>query len=137
MSERQLDEEFGQMKLFSLEGLDNLRESIANFGLVPSVINRYAKERLPASELATPVNGPPAVLNSANNTKNNKANSNNSANINNNNHNNNIYNNNNFLNGNASRLSNGSYVNEFEQDEGEFIEVKKPRKICSFIFGFS
>ncbi len=101
-----------------------VREQLTSLGSVAQVTNRYSKERPLASELMTPVNGQsPPTLTVTNNNSNNR-------NVNNNT--------NNLVNGSANSkpVTNGhngtGYANGFEsypEDEGEFIEVKKPRKL--------
>ncbi len=126
MSERQLDEELGQIKLLTVNPAAEklVREQLSSVYSVGQVANRYSKERPPASELMTPVNGqsPPTPIANSNSNRN------------------------------ASNLVNGSskngsstktttnesvnygigYANGFEsypEEEGEFIEVKKPRML--------
>lgn len=128
VSERQIDEEFGKLKLLQLDGLSGLIQSIQTFASITSITNQYAKQRPPASVVNanSPVNGQQAQQQPPQNGSQVDKN-----------------NNKNLANGNA-KLANGAKANGLngnsnsnnhpdlnnDDNEGEFIEVKKPRKFC-------
>lgn len=51
VSERQLDEEFTKLKLFQQDNSDRLHETIASFGKIPQINVKYATERPPIEEI--------------------------------------------------------------------------------------
>ena len=123
VSERNLDEEFSKMKLFHEENFEKLCEAINSFGSVSQFKNQYATQRPPLNELvnslASPTTPtvPSTVVPSETTAK--------------------LANGNAQVNGGKKKTKvvneNGNGKHPEDDDEGEFIEVKKPRK---FIFYF-
>lgn len=114
LSERQLDEEFTKIKFFEDEPLKNMCQSIQSFGTIAQIKNQYSTERPPLNEVlnsASP-NPTPSIQQETSQLN---ANFKQQANRSNGNTNNTI------------NKVNGTSVNIID-DEGEFIEVKRPRK---------
>ena len=130
VGERQIDEEFGKLKLLQMDGLSGLIQSMQTFASIASITNQYAKQRPPASVVNanSPVNGQQAQQPPPQNGSGSQVDKNNNKNL---------------ANGNA-KLANGAKANGLngnsngnnhpdlnnDDNEGEFIEVKKPRKFC-------
>jgi len=115
ISERQLDEELARIKFFQEENLDKLTNSIDTFGLIAQIRNQYSTERPPLNELLNSASSPeptPSKQPSQHQDTSQQTKFNNTTNNNNNNNKQNIH-------------INSS--NNFD-DEGEFIEVKRPQR---------
>lgn len=152
VSERQLDEEFGKLNFLNLDNLMQLNQTIASLGSITTLTNKYAKQRPPINELNdTPPKQQPQTqanskMNGNHSNSNNKPNKVNGVTDKNNNkqqqqqqnltngaNGNGVTSNNNAakLNGNANNIINEISSNGFikeNDDEGEFIEVKKPQR---------
>lgn len=136
VNERLLDEEFGKVKVFSEDNYDQLHQAIGNYGRVVQLNHiKYATSRPPVDKVldasykdAAPV-AQPQPQKTSNNT--------NGVGKKNNNNNNN---NGNKAAAKTNAVSNGKHSVKIidvdtlsDEDEGEFIEVKKPRKFKHFL----
>lgn len=140
INERLLDEEFGQVKVFSEDNYDQLHEAIGNYGRVVQLNHiKYATSRPPVDKvldasykIAAPVAQSQPQPQKTNNSTNGVGKKNNN-------------NNNNSGNKAAAKtnaVSNGKHSVKIidvdslsdEDNEGEFIEVKKPRKFTRKFF---
>lgn len=166
VSERQLDEELAKIKLVNLENLDKIINDLGSFGSISQINDKYSKVRpADLLNAITPVNPNPVVVNSSNNNntqttsqQNTNSNKNNNKNVksqtqtdkNNSKPQPNINgakNVSSLMNGatganNSNGVLNGNHKaeqpksNYVDDGEGEFIEVKKPRKNNFFVFYF-
>ena len=150
VSERNLDEEFQKMKFFQEVNLDKLGDAINSFGSVPQLNNQYATQRPPLNEIInnlasplspmptpTPSNIEQTLVQSANSLNGKLLQpaslpNGNSHHVPNDVTNNNNTNNSNNKKNNTKKLPNQNgnriEIQEVDDEEGKFIEVKKPRK---------
>lgn len=137
ISERQLDEEFTRVKCFQDENLDKLCAAINSFGQCAQLNNQYATERPPLNEVLNSASPTPIPSNLQQITSQNKSSNNQQQNNNNNNNNKNGANPNskplqpqqtNNSSANNSHVNGASSNKNDLDDEGEFIEVRRPQR---------
>jgi len=136
VSERLLDEEFAKIKIFHDDNLDQLNQSINSFGRIAQVNVKYATKRPPIEEVlnnsftaSSPIQQQQQIVTNGNNNNSKKQNNKNSAS--------NVVSNrvkatNETLNTNGRHsikiIDFNGFSDDNNEDEGEFIEVKKPQR---------
>jgi hypothetical protein len=121
LNERQLDEEFVKLKIFQEDNLDKVYESIRSFGRISQLNVQYASKRPPTEELLntsfSSSQAPPPPLVAFNQTNNNKPKIEKITNH-------------NLQQKHSIQITeiNGISDEDEGSKEGEFIEVKRPRK---------